>query len=62
MKKNLQYTDRYVYYRKSVDVPATWKGKKVKILFSGVDDDAVVYVNGQNVGQHQGYDESFDLT
>jgi len=56
-----QYTDKYVYYRKLIDVPVTWKGKKVKIIFSSVDDDAVVYMNGQNVGQHQGYDEAFDF-
>ena len=59
-----QYTDKFVFYRRWVDVPATWKGKKISILFGGVDDDATLYLNGQNVGQHQGWDEpfNFDLT
>jgi len=56
-----QYSDRFVFYRKWIDVPVAWKGKKVKVFLGGVDDDAVVYLNEQNVGQHQGWDEPFDL-
>jgi hypothetical protein len=56
-----QYSDRFVFYRRLIDIPATWQGKKVKILFSGVDDDAIVYLNEQNLGQHKGYDEPFDF-
>ncbi|MGB9597323.1 MAG: sugar-binding domain-containing protein, partial [Candidatus Poribacteria bacterium] len=56
-----QYTDRFVFYRKWVEIPATWQGKKAKILFSGVDDDAIVYVNEQKAGQHEGWDEPFDI-
>jgi len=56
-----QYSDRFVFYRRWIDVPANWQGKKVKILFSGVDDDAIVYLNEQKVGQHEGWDEPFDI-
>ncbi len=56
-----QYSARFVFYRRWVDVPAIWQGKKVKILFSGVDDDAIIYVNEQKAGQHEGYDEPFDI-
>jgi len=55
------YRDRYVFYRKWVAVPASWRGKKVSILFGGVDDDAVVYVNGRKVGEHKGWNEKFAL-
>ncbi|MBM3239408.1 hypothetical protein FJZ31_24210 [Candidatus Poribacteria bacterium] len=55
------YTDRFILYRRWVDVPAAWKGKKTNIHFGGVDDDAVVYVNGRKVGQHEGWDEAFDI-
>ena len=55
------YTDRFIFYRRWVDVPAAWKGKKVKIVFGGVDDDAVVYINSQKAGEHKGWDEEFEF-
>ena len=57
------YTDRFILYRSWVKVSAAWKGK-MSISFMGVDDDAVVYLNGEEVGQHQGSEEgfAFDVT
>ena len=59
--KEPPYTARYVLYRKWVGLPAGWRGKKVDITFSGVDDDAVVYVNGRKMGAHKGWDEPFTV-
>jgi Tol biopolymer transport system component len=55
------YRTRFIFYRRWVDAPAAWKGKKISIVFGGVDDNAVVYVNGRKVGEHKGWDEEFTL-
>ncbi|RYX85067.1 DUF4982 domain-containing protein [bacterium] len=31
------------------------------VRFSGVDDDAIVYLNGQKIAEHQGWSEAFDV-
>jgi len=58
------YEARYVFYRKWLEPPAAWKGKKISVVLGGVDDDAVVYLNGKKVGEHKGWDEEFavDIT
>ncbi len=53
------FGDRRIFYRVWVDVPASWKGKSSTIQFGGVDDDAVVYVNGKRVGEHKGWNDPF---
>lgn len=44
----------YGWYRRHVTVPASWSGKRVFIEFQGAFQDAWVYVNGTQVGEHQG--------
>ncbi|MHC4251450.1 MAG: HzsA-related protein, partial [Planctomycetota bacterium] len=56
------FGERHIFYRKWVDVPASWRGKNVGLDFGAVDDDAVVYVNGKKVGEHRGWDEEFGFT
>ena len=53
----LNYFDAHVYqmvscYRKTIDVPAEWKDKKVFITFEAVAHEAEVYVNGVSVAKH----------
>lgn len=53
----LNYFDARVYqmvscYRKTIDVPAEWKDKKVFITFDAVAHEAEVYVNGVSVAKH----------
>ena len=55
------YTDRYVFCRRWIDIPAAWKGEKITAVFGGVADDCTVYVNGRAVGEHSGRNEAFDL-
>ncbi|MCM1505134.1 MAG: glycoside hydrolase family 2 [Muribaculum sp.] len=43
------------WLKKSVSVPAEWTDKNIKLYFEAVAGEAVVYVNGQKVG------ENFDL-
>jgi len=52
------------WYRRTFNVPADWKGKRVSVEFAGVSRDATVYLNGHKLGTHPyGYTAfTFDLT
>lgn len=56
--------DRQVWYRRSFEVPAAWKGKRVRLHFGAVNYESGVYLNGKLAGTHRGgYDAfSFDIT
>lgn len=43
-----------IWYRKSFQIPKSWKNKDVILHFGAVDWKTTVYVNGKNVGQHKG--------
>ncbi|MHC4915283.1 MAG: glycoside hydrolase family 2 protein [Planctomycetota bacterium] len=43
-----------VWYRREVEVPAAWRGRRVLLNFGAVDYDATVWVNGREVGRHRG--------
>ena len=52
-------------YRREFTVPATWKGRDVRLVFDGVMTDADVKVNGKSAGPvHQGafYQFRYDIT
>lgn len=53
-----------LWYRRTVDLPAAWEGRRVLLHFGAVDWEATVWVNGREVGQHRGgYDPfTFDIT
>ena len=40
------------WYRKTLNVPKTWEGKCLSLVFDGVYQDAQVYVNGELAGSH----------
>ena len=50
-----------VWYRRMLDVPASMKGKRVRIHFGGVDFKAWVYINGQLAGTHIGESSAFSF-
>jgi beta-galactosidase/beta-glucuronidase len=43
-----------VWYRREVEIPAAWAGRKVLLHFQAVDYDTTVWVNGQEVARHRG--------
>ena len=43
-----------VWYRREVEIPSEWGGRRVLLHFQAVDYDATVWVNGQEVGRHRG--------
>jgi len=50
-----------LWYRRTFEVPASWKGKDVLLNFDGVDHDATVFVNGKKVGSHSGAYDAFSF-
>ncbi|HEX5411150.1 MAG TPA: glycoside hydrolase family 2 TIM barrel-domain containing protein [Terriglobia bacterium] len=52
------------WYRRELDVPAGWRGRRVWIEFKAVFQVADVYLNGHHLGQHVGgfTGFGFDLT
>lgn len=55
-----QLKDRYgafdglVWYRRSVELPAEWVGSDLMLKLGAIDDDDVVFFNGEEVGTHLG--------
>ena len=53
-----------MWYRRTFEVPADWKGRHVLIHFDAVDWESTVYLNGKKLATHKGgYDAfGFDIT
>ena len=53
-----------VWYRRDVDIPAEWKGKRIILHIDACDYFTTVFVNGKKVGSHKGGYTSFafDIT
>lgn len=51
----------YGWYRKHFTVPATWSNKSVFLEFQAAFDQAVIYVNGKQVGSHIGGYNGFSV-
>lgn len=45
--------DGFAWYRKTIDIPARWAGKELKIELGYVDDMDVTYFNGVEIGHHE---------
>ena len=43
-----------VWYKRTVDIPNEWKGKRIILHFGAVDYHAIVFVNGVRVCEHRG--------
>lgn len=56
--------EKELVYRRSFDVPSSWKGKKILLHFGAVDWKTDVWVNDVKVGSHTGgfTPFSFDIT
>jgi beta-galactosidase len=48
-------------YRKHIPVPASWRGRQVRVAFDGVYSGAEVWWNGQRIGSHMGGATGFQL-
>ncbi|HKW96517.1 MAG TPA: glycoside hydrolase family 2 TIM barrel-domain containing protein [Bryobacteraceae bacterium] len=54
----------WAWYRRSFTVPDAWKGRRVLLHFGAVDYRAMVWLNGQFTGRHEGGNTpfAFDIT
>jgi beta-galactosidase/beta-glucuronidase len=54
----------WMWYRRSVTVPAEWKGRRVLLHFGAVNYWSMVWVNGKLAGSHEGGNTpfTFDVT
>jgi len=43
-----------VWYRRGVQIPKKWAGQRLLLHFQAVDEEATVWVNGQEVARHRG--------
>ncbi|GAB3598528.1 glycoside hydrolase family 2 protein [Microbacterium tumbae] len=48
-----------VWYRREVDIPASWEGREILLHFGAVDHDATVWVDDVEVARHRGGFSSF---
>jgi len=60
-KSRAPFRTRYIFYRLWFVVPAAWQGQPVRLHIGGADDNAVVYLNGQKLGEHKGWEEAFEF-
>ena len=60
----IRETAEWVWYRRTFEVPAAWRGQRVLLHFGAVDWETTVIVNGKEVGTHRGGYDPFtvDLT
>jgi hypothetical protein len=49
------------WYRRTFTIPSDWKGKHAWLHFDAVDEEAQVWVNGQDLGTHHGGYSPFEF-
>ena len=50
-----------VWYRRNIDVPAEWCGKRIILHVDACDYETTVYVNAERIGTHKGGYTSFEF-
>jgi beta-galactosidase/beta-glucuronidase len=58
---NAKFYAGYGWYRKHFTVPASWSGKGVFLEFQAAFDQAQIYVNGKQLGEHIGGYNGFSI-
>ena len=51
----------WAWYRRNVSIPGEWKGRRVLLHFGAVDYRAMVWLNGQFMGRHEGGNTPFQF-
>lgn len=54
-EQGLNGFDGLIWLRRTVDIPASWAGKKVQMILGTIDDNDITYWNGKEVGRTTGY-------
>src|SRR6185503_5777514 len=50
-----------LWYRRTFEVPAAWRGRRTRLHFGAVDWDATVYIDGREAGTHRGGYDGFSI-
>jgi beta-galactosidase/beta-glucuronidase len=50
-----------VWYRRSLQIPESWRSKRIQLQFGAVDYEAKVWVNGEFAGSHRGGHTPFSM-
>jgi hypothetical protein len=53
--------DSAAAYWRAFEIPSDWRGRRVKLRFDTVHSDCHVFVNGREVGAHEGCFTAFEL-
>ncbi len=53
--------EQLLWYRRSIEVPEAWQGKRVMLRFDAVDWHSSVWLNGQQLGDHSGGSDPFSF-
>ena len=53
--------DQVLWYKRTIETPAGWEGKKILLHFDAVDWKAEVFINGVEIGTHTGGYTAFDF-
>lgn len=53
--------DQVLWYRRTFEIPAAWKGNLVHLHFGAVDWHSMVFVNGKRLAEHKGGYTSFHV-
>ncbi|UIR54816.1 9-O-acetylesterase [Sphingobacterium sp. SRCM116780] len=54
--------DGVIYFRKDIELPKHWIGRNIRLILGTVDDNDITYVNGQFVGETNGYNLNRNYT
>lgn len=54
-EQGLDGFDGLIWLRRTVEIPASWAGKKVELVLGTIDDNDITYWNGKEVGRTNGY-------
>jgi len=60
-RQGYQGYDGIAWYRLAVEITADDVAAPLLLAFGGVDADARVFLNGREIGQHEGWDEPFSV-
>ncbi|MFI6936169.1 glycoside hydrolase family 2 protein [Streptomyces sp. NPDC050287] len=55
------FADGYAWYRTTVDVPASWRARHVRLAFLAAGYSAEVWLDGTHLGKHEGANSPFAL-
>lgn len=54
-EKGLKDFDGIVWFRRTLDIPAEWAGKPLKLRLGMIDDEDITYFNGVEIARGSGY-------